>query len=352
MSKLLNGGNINPYLQLQTFISMVILGYFGVKIVYGIFFNFHPEKYYHRNIDINTSDAEEKSINTKNVVLNAYMPGVWNTEITDFIVTVVLCSIIYIYTNIANRAMIDDNGNLHTGLLFGYIIGLGFPPFMKTINPLMQINENSNLGKNIFNCLSISFFVILLLIIIISNYSFINSDIKSTLSYTTFISVIALFLFGLFIARKRSQTIGPVSYYFSNKDNCKTKINKYIMASGDLIKVTPVFCVFILLLLFSYNPEDLGWKYAYILMYGLFLGIFVSGISYYGIEYFLIKQPIKQCNTLSECSTILTEKDYDKSEDILGTSESNTESFNIVKLIMIIALLIIIGYLFYNNMSK
>ena len=36
----LKGGNIdNPYLQLQTFISMIIVGYFGVKIIYGIFFN-------------------------------------------------------------------------------------------------------------------------------------------------------------------------------------------------------------------------------------------------------------------------------------------------------------------------
>ena len=47
----LKGGNIdNPYLQLQTFISMIIVGYFGVKIIYGIFFNFYPEKYYYRNI--------------------------------------------------------------------------------------------------------------------------------------------------------------------------------------------------------------------------------------------------------------------------------------------------------------
>ena len=112
MNKLIKGGNIdNPYLQLQTFISMIIVGYFGVKIIYGIFFKFYPEKYYYRNIDINTSDPETKEYNTKKVVLNAYMPGVWNTEITDFIVTVVLCLIIYIYTNMANRAMIDNNGN-------------------------------------------------------------------------------------------------------------------------------------------------------------------------------------------------------------------------------------------------
>ena len=115
MSNILKGVNIdNHYLQLQTFLSMVILGYFGVKVVYGIFFNFYPEKYYYRNIDINTSESEEESLNTKNVVMNAYMPGLWNTEITDFVVTVILSLIIYIYTNMANRTMIDDNGNLNS----------------------------------------------------------------------------------------------------------------------------------------------------------------------------------------------------------------------------------------------
>ena len=52
MTKVLKGGNIGePYLQLQTFISMIILGYFGVKIVFGLFFNFYPEKFYYRNIE-------------------------------------------------------------------------------------------------------------------------------------------------------------------------------------------------------------------------------------------------------------------------------------------------------------
>ena len=349
----LKGGNIdNPYLQLQTFISMIIVGYFGVKIIYGIFFNFYPEKYYYRNIDINTSDPENKDIITKNVVLNAYMPGVWNTEITDFIVTVVLCLIIYIYTNMANRAMIDNNGNLNKGLLFGYIIGLGFPPFMKTINPLMNVNENSKSGMSVLNCLSIVLFVIILLIIVISNYSFVGDNFNNVLSYTTFIAVIILLLFGLFIARKTQQTVGPITYYFSNEEGCKSKKNKYVMASGDLIKITPVFCVFILLLLFSYDPTDLGWKYIYILFYGLFLGVFVSGISYYGIEYFLIKQPIKQCDTLSQCNTIFSQGHYEEEESndshppLLHPPEN---SFNVMKLIMCIALLIIIAYLFYNK---
>jgi hypothetical protein len=354
MNKILKGGNIdNHYLQLQTFLSMVILGYFGVKVVYGIFFNFYPEKYYYRNIDINTSESEEESLNTKNVVMNAYMPGLWNTEITDFVVTVILSLIIYIYTNMASRTMIDDNGNLNSGLLFGYIIGLGFPPFMKTIAPLLAVNEDNNLGRTVLNCLSIALFIILLVIVVITNYISVNNDFKNTMSYTTFIAVLFLLIFGLFVSRKKQQTVGPIAYYFSDKENCKTKKNKYIMSSGDVIKITPVFCTFVLLLLFSYDPKDAGWKYMYILFYGLFLGVFISGISYYGIEYFLVKQPIKQCDSASECNTIKDSDDYNDtmSEDLEQVNE-NKKSFNVIKLIMIIALIIVMGYLLINNMRK
>ena len=125
------------------------------------------------------------------------------------------------------------------------------------------------------------------------------------------------------------------------------------MSSGDVIKITPVFCTFVLLLLFSYNPNDLGWKYMYILFYGLFLGVFVSGISYYSIEYFLIKQPIKQCDTSSECSTIKNNDDYNESmSEDLEEVNNNKKSFNVIKLIMIIALIIVMGYLILNNIRK
>ena len=53
------------------------------------------KKFYYRNVEINTSDTSSNSENTKNVVLNAYMPGMWNTVITDFVVTVILSLIVF-----------------------------------------------------------------------------------------------------------------------------------------------------------------------------------------------------------------------------------------------------------------
>jgi len=109
LKKKFNGGYLeNPYKQLEVFISLIILGYFGVKIIYGLFFNFHPLKYYYQNIEFTTNQDKQNSSESENVILNAYMPGMWNTEITDFVVTMILSLIVYIYTYSANKTMLDD----------------------------------------------------------------------------------------------------------------------------------------------------------------------------------------------------------------------------------------------------
>ena len=281
------------------------------------------------------------------------MPGMWNTEINDFVVTVILGLIIYIYTNMANRSMIYDDGTINSGLLIGYLIGLGFPPIIESIRPLLKVSEDNNLGRSVLNCLSVFLFVFILIIIIISNFSSINTENGSTkASYITYLAVIILLIFGLFIARKTQQTIGPVTYSFSTEESCNRKEQKYIMSSGDLVKITPVFVVFICLLLFSYDPQNLEWKYIYILFYGLFLGIFVSGISYYGIEYFLIKQPIKQCDSLSQCGILNNIKDEEIIIKGLEASEYNKSSVNIIKIIILIALIVVVGYLIINFFKK
>ena len=355
INKLLKGGNIvDPFLQIKSFITMIILGYFGVKIVYGLFFKFYPKKYYYKNININTSavQSETDEDNVKQVSLNAYMPGVWNTEITDFSITIILSFIVYVYTNLGIRTMIDENGNLNSGLLFGYILGLGFPPFYKTIQPLTTPSGDNNMGRWVLSCLSYGIFIVIIVIIIIINFMS-AGNMKNVISYGTFNAAIALLIFGLILARKTQTTVGPITYYFSNEEDCKTKSQKYVMSSGDLVKISPVFASFVILLLFSYDPADYGWKYVYIMIFGIFLGVFVSGLSYYGIEYFLLKQPIKQCNTASECSTIQDPEAYDEEMiDDLNEANDNKKGVNIIKLIMVIALIIILSFLLFKNYNS
>ena len=124
--KFLKGGS-DEESNIKLFFTIVILGYFGVKVVYAFFFGFYPDKYYNRDIQINSNEIDSDKI--KNIVINAYVPGLWNNEMSDFITTIVLCYIIYIFTNISTKNFINSFGNLELSFLIGYIIGLGYPPF-------------------------------------------------------------------------------------------------------------------------------------------------------------------------------------------------------------------------------
>ena len=89
------------------------------------------------------------------------------------------------------------------------------------------------------------------------------------------------------------------------------------------------------------------------MFFGIILGVFVSAISYYGIEYFLIKQPIKQCNSASECSTIQDPDSYDEEmTNELEQVNTNKKGVNIIKVLMIISLIAIVSFLIYKNVSK
>jgi hypothetical protein len=95
---IISGGEVSDtieYKQLQKFFSLVIIGYFGIKIIYSLFFKFYPEKYYYKNIQITTNEGgEDENLITKDIVLQSFMPGLWNNEMTDFISIIVIAFII------------------------------------------------------------------------------------------------------------------------------------------------------------------------------------------------------------------------------------------------------------------
>ena len=101
----LQQSNVIQNKQIQTFYAILILGYFGIKIVYGAFFNFYPDKYYNRNIQITSND--ENNSTAENITLNAYIPGIWNNEMSDFITMLVIGIVIYIFTNVSGKKILN-----------------------------------------------------------------------------------------------------------------------------------------------------------------------------------------------------------------------------------------------------
>jgi hypothetical protein len=347
--KILYGGEeiLSSQNQIQTFLSIIILGYFGIKVVYGLFFNFYPTKFYYRNIEVTTNEETSSESVTEKITLNAYVPGMWNNEMTDFITLLGLSAIIYIYTNVSGKSFIDINGNLSLTFIFGYIIGLGYPPFINNYNK--EIIKTSNIKYIVL--IVIIFFIIGIVII---NYQSIDQP-KHKLNYLVYFIVIILTIFGLIFSRKLLKSYNSVTYFNNNGNNCTFNKNGVVQLSYESINITTPFVVFIILLLFSYEPQDESWKNLYVFIYALLLGILVSSISYYGIEYFLQKYPEKQCNDENECKLKEMPNPATETTNQVNEEEKVEEkktTVSLLKIIIIIFIVLIITYLIYFYIKK
>ena len=368
----LNGGDmsnsnikIDPNKKIETFLSIIIIGYFIIKIIYGFFFNFFPQKYYFRNININTNEANLQ--NTQEITLNAYVPGIWNNEITDFISLLVLCYVIYIYTNVSSKNLINEYGNLNLSFLFGYIIGLGYPVFYSNYIDLYNKQQTKSI---LFKYLYLVVLLVFIMFILIMNYNSANkiSSVHS-INYMIYIVTISLLFGGLIIAKKNIKNYNSVTYFYNNGQQCSYAKNGVFQSSGDIVNITIPFLVFIILLFFSYEPDEISIKLLYIFVYGLLLGILVSGISYYGIEYFLYKQPEKECKDLNECilknmptpipdeqipvDSILKPKNIDSNiKKSINNQLNPINNAKTMKMFLIILIVLISIYLIYFYLTK
>jgi hypothetical protein len=364
---LIGGDNVNNInfksnKRIEMFLSIIIIGYFGIKVIYGTFFNFFPNKYYYRNIDITTNEPSNK--NSQQIAMNAYVPGIWNNETSDFITLLVLSFVIYVFTNVSEKSIINEFGNLNFVFLFGYIIGLGYPPIYNNYSLLFNKEFKSSLMIRYFYLVVLIGFV---LFVTVMNYSSAPLAEKNhKISYTIYVIVLVLLFFGLAFSKKNSKTYSSITYFYNNGENCSFKKDGVVQSSGDTIHITIPFMVFIILLLFSYEPNTIGMKNLYIFIYGLLLGILVSSISYYGFEYFLVKEPEKHCNSYEEC--VLKEMPTPQKEDIklpkvnsqnvnLNLNNTNTsinqiKNVSIIKMMLIIAIIILSIYLIYYYIKK
>jgi len=304
--------------QAQTFIAIIIIGYFGIKIVYGLFFGFYPKKYYYRDIEINTNDFSDESSSSstvttpssssseragsvaKNIVLNAYVPGLWNNEMTDFITVLVMTFIIFVMTNSSSKSYISKEGTIHPAFITGYILGLGYPVFIQNYGDYFNKTFQSSC---IIQYMYLAVLIAIIFMIVFMNYYSNNgTTVASKINYIVYIVVLALLIFGLIFSKKNKESYNSVTYSNTNGSICSTKQNGIIQSSAEVVNITAPFVSFIILLLFTYEPSEISMKYLYIFMYALLLGIFVSSISYYGMEFLLVKEPQKECNSIAECS--------------------------------------------------
>ena len=265
--------NSDVLYKFQYLLSIVLVGYFGIKIYLGSF-NKYPNKFYEKNLVINSNDickinnieSVEEEFTKKSVqddlVMNYFIPGLINNEINDIIITIILIIVIFVITGMYNRKSFAFISVTNMIFLFGYFIGLNAPLYHSFF-------EESN-NQSFVNYTYLIVFILLIgFMALFSAYgAFHNKRFSMNnglAGYIVYLIVISILIIGLIINRKKIKTSNTVIYSTNCASKCDTTSNGAYQSSGEYVNISMTFLSFILLFIFVHDPPNHGMNSLYIL---------------------------------------------------------------------------------------
>ena len=270
----------NPLInKLRVFLIMIIFGYFLIKLAFAMF-GVYPDKYYNQTITLNTNlDSNPTQI------VNAYVPGVWNSELTDFLIMVIMCVILFFVKFNGPFPFTSSGSKMNYALWIPFIVGLAIP----------AIKVATSVDSAVFNN------VTSVAVLIIGGFIMVFNIISSfTPSYLVFSGLIIVTAIMLYILRNQSNIFSNVLYNVrdKNSENCTRydMENIIVKSSGEQFSVNVAFITWLTLMLFSFNGGAVKDS-----LNGLLLGIFVGSVSFTGMEYPIIKTASDFCSSPTEC---------------------------------------------------
>ena len=281
-----NNGVIDMFsTRLRTYLIPLIFGYFLIKLFFATF-GVYPKKYYNQTMTINSNDENVD----KESVLNAYVPGLWNSELTDFLVMVMM-SLILFFVKGNGQFPLSPSGGINYTLWISFAIGL-FIPVLKT-----QVYESSVDFDNFYSIL----IAVIGIFILIYNLIF-NSSAGNKGGYAIFTGLIILITVLLYVFKNKSNVFANILYNIRDKnaESCTRydMENITVKSSGEEFSINIPFITWIVLLLFSYNNGAVN-----NIFNGVLLGVFVGGVSFIGVQYPIIKTASDFCSSYKECQS-------------------------------------------------
>ena len=328
-NKLLNGGdgndgtsiNFNMH-KLSIYYATIIIGYFGSKIFMG-FYKVYSKK---------TPDK----------------------EVNDFITLSVLSFLTYIFTGMNSRDVLGSGMKANIAFFIGYLIGLNYPAIRYSIDGIKEDQDSKT-----FKGLSVFFYSVVVIMVITMLFFGARSardaqDYSSAGSvsfggYVLFIIIIVLLVCGIIYTRKKARI-----YTKLNKEKGQTKYVT-VQTKSDSPHLDPVAFSWLLTLIFMYDAQEHMINMFISLINGVVLGIFVSGLSMYGINYILVENSSVECNPedKDDCINKGLKIDNQSKSDKIATYQkamkSNITTLRWLSGIIITVLILVIIMFFYSR---
>lgn len=271
--------------RMRVYLIVIIFGYFLIKLFFAAF-GVYPDKYYNQTITLNTNDGD-----TKEQIVNAYVPGVWNSELTDFLIMVIMCIILF-FVKFNNVFPLTQNGSsMNYALWIPFMFGM--------IIPAVKASSFSN--STSFNNAESIVIVFIGFAMILYNFFITSSASGYRVKYLVYTGLIILIAILLYVLRNKSSVFTNVLYNIrdKNSENCTRydMENIVVKSSGEQFRVNSAFITWLVLLLVSFNGGAVS-----NVVNGLLLGIFVGSVSFEGMEYPIIKTASDFCATPEECN--------------------------------------------------
>lgn len=287
--------------KLQKFMIVLILGYFGTKIFYGLF-----------------GKSSLKSL---------------NHEMSDFVSMLVMGGILYLLTSMEKRHLLGTINNTNWLFFIGYLIGLNIP----YINNLLP-KTITDIGIIRYIVIAIGVFTILIML-----FLSISSSDDNPMYYILYLLVITLVILGIIYTRKKSKK--HCATKISDDDEKKIIDEGIIETQGHNISFGLGITAWIMSLLFMYDAEEDIIQKTLGFINGVMIGIFVSSVSFDGLTYILSDGVERKCFD-GECKAECEKGKEIMANEEYGNTETSIETIKWVLALTIITLILII-LLFY-----
>lgn len=229
---------------LRSYLLMTILGYFGVKIGNGV---------------LRTLPYKDSS-----------------EEIPDMIATIVLGGVLYVLNNMGTRTLLSVTSTSTMMYYLAFAAGLTLP-FAKS-SMIDQLDDNTI--KNVL-------YAIVASIVLASFYVSFTTQTGNVLNYLLYVMCIMIVLGGIIFTKSHSRT-------FPTTDKATGEKSMYTTVGQSINMSLPLFA-WLVSLLFVADAEGSMADIFLSFMQGAFYGVFVGGVSLYGLSYLLKDTTSRKC---------------------------------------------------------